>query len=60
MKKLLFLFLIKLSVIYPQNNNLSDTFQSVFENSNYVLSGEVIEKNHIGILITVKFIRYTN
>lgn len=45
MKKLLFLFLIKLSVIYPQNNNLSDTFQSVFENSNYVLSGEVIEKN---------------
>ena len=45
MKKLFFLFVIKLSVIYPQNNNLSDTFQSVFENSNYVLSGEVIEKN---------------
>ena len=45
MKKIFLLFILNLSVIYPQNNNLSNSFESVFKNSTYVLSGEIIDKN---------------
>lgn len=46
MKKIFSLIIIlNVSVTYSQNRNISKSFESVFENSTFVLSGEVIQKN---------------
>lgn len=45
MKKIFLFIILNVSVTYSQSRNISKSFESVFENSTYVISGEVIDKD---------------